>query len=71
MAHNYSYKKLVYRIRHKNPIRDGLIYEENTVIGIFEFQSEENARRYVAEKNLKDVDIDEIIISTTESIRTL
>lgn len=70
MSHTYSHKKLVFRIRHNDPTKI-VYYEGNTVIGTFEFLTEENARKYITEKNLKNVLIDEVIISTSESIRTI
>jgi len=70
METTHSYKKIVYRIRHKERTNFGL-YEGNLSIGTFEFLTKENAKRYIKEQKLKDVNIEEVIISTTESMRTL
>lgn len=69
MSKNYSFQKTVYRIRHLMPTNFGW-YEGNTSIGTFEFLTEKNARRYIKEQKMKDVVIDKVIISTTESIIT-
>lgn len=70
MSHTYSHKKMVFRIRHKEPTQFGL-YEGNNIIGTFEFLTEENAKKYITEKNLQNVFLDKVLISTTESITTL
>ncbi len=66
--YTYSFKKLVYRIRNIGKTKG---YIGNDTVGTFEFLTEANAKKYIKEEKLKNVVIDEVIIDTTESIRTL
>jgi len=69
-TNTYTYERTVYRIRHKNRGHFG-IYEGNDKIGTFEFHTEDNARKFIKEKQLADVTIDEITVTTTETIKNL
>jgi len=64
-----TYTKTVYRIKNVNPDETVGIFEGNASIGLFEFNSIENALKYIEDKKLKNTTIYEVIITTTETTK--
>lgn len=75
MSNTYTYEKVVYRIRRKQPEINQMgylgVYEGNDKIGTFEFHTEKNARIFIEEQKLVDATVDKVTINTTEEIINL
>lgn len=65
-----TYTKTVYRIKRRNTDDTVGFYDGNSSIGMFEFLTENNARKYIKEKKL-NATVEKVKITTKEEIELL
>jgi hypothetical protein len=67
-----NFTKIVYLVRYPCPLCPEIMMTAgNVFFGNYEFMSEKNAKNYIKDKNLKNAVINEVTITTQESIKTI
>ena len=67
-----KYIKKIYLVRYPCPVCPEIMMTAgNVFFGNYEFMSEKNAKNYIKDKNLKNAVINEVTITTYESIKAL